>query len=458
MNTLAIHNPANGEKIASVAADDAVEVAAKAARARAAQPAWAARPLGERKDCLARFHEGVVRDLESLAVTMTRETGKPIRMSRNELNGLLGRLDFFIGMVEPVTATQTVYDEGGMKERVEHVPLGVLGNISAWNYPWFVGCNVIVPALLTGNAVLYKPSEYATLTGLEIERLLHEAGVPQDVFTALVGAGPIGAALLEQKLDGLFFTGSYATGVRIAQTVGSRFIKLQLELGGKDPTYVCDDAGARAAAESLADGAMYNTGQSCCSVERIYVHEKIHDAFLAAFVETVKGYKVGDPVREDTYIGAITRAQQLEVLDLHVADAKAKGAVLHTGGHRLPGPGNWYAPTVFSNVNHGMELMREESFGPIIGIQKVSGDEEAVRLMNDTRYGLTAGVYSPDGDRAHRLLARVNAGSLYWNCCDRVSPRLPWSGYGDSGVGLTLSTYGIETFTRPRAWHLRTSD
>jgi acyl-CoA reductase-like NAD-dependent aldehyde dehydrogenase len=458
MNTLAIHNPANGEKIASVAADDAVSVAAKAARARAAQPAWAARPLGERKDCLARFHEGVVRDLESLAVTMTRETGKPIRMSRNELNGLLGRLDFFIGMVEPVTATQTVYDEGGMKERVEHVPLGVLGNISAWNYPWFVGCNVIVPALLTGNAVLYKPSEYATLTGLEIERLLHEAGVPQDVFTALVGAGPIGAALLEQKLDGLFFTGSYATGVRIAQTVGSRFIKLQLELGGKDPTYVCDDAGARAAAESLADGAMYNTGQSCCSVERIYVHEKIHDAFLAAFVETVKGYKVGDPVREDTYIGAITRAQQLEVLDLHVADAKAKGAVLHTGGHRLPGPGNWYAPTVFSNVNHGMELMREESFGPIIGIQKVSGDEEAVRLMNDTRYGLTAGVYSPDGDRAHRLLARVNAGSLYWNCCDRVSPRLPWSGYGDSGVGLTLSTYGIETFTRPRAWHLRTSD
>jgi acyl-CoA reductase-like NAD-dependent aldehyde dehydrogenase len=458
MNTLAVHNPANGEPITSVAADDAASVAAKAVRARAAQPAWAARDLQERKDCLARFREGVVRDLETLAVTMTRETGKPIRMSRNELNGLLGRLDFFIGMVEPVTATETVFDEGGMKERIEHVPLGVVGNISAWNYPWFVGCNVIVPALLTGNAVLYKPSEYATLTGLEIARLLHEAGVPADVFVPLVGAGPIGAALLEQKLDGLFFTGSYATGSRIAQAVGSRFIKLQLELGGKDPTYVCDDAGPRWAAESLADGAMYNTGQSCCSVERIYVHEKIHDAFIAAFVDVVKGYKLGDPMREDIYIGAVTRAQQLDVLDAHVADAKAKGAVLHTGGHRLPGPGNWYAPTVFSNVNHAMELMREESFGPIIGIQKVSSDEEAVRLMKDTRYGLTAGVYSPDGDRAHRLLSQVNAGSLYWNCCDRVSPRLPWSGYGDSGVGLTLSTYGIETFTRPRAWHLRSSN
>jgi acyl-CoA reductase-like NAD-dependent aldehyde dehydrogenase len=455
MSTLAIHNPADGEKIAAVADDHASSVADKAARARAAQPGWATRPLAERKACIERFREGVVRDLESLAMTMTRETGKPISMSRNELNGLLGRIDFFIGMVEPVTASETVFDEGGMQERIEHVPLGVVANISAWNYPWFVGCNVILPALLTGNAVLYKPSEFATLTGLEIARLLHEAGVPTDVFTALVGAGPVGAALLEQRIDGLFFTGSYATGTRIAQTVGSRFIKLQLELGGKDPTYVCDDADAKAAAESLADGAMYNTGQSCCSVERIYVHEKIHDAFVSAFVETVKGFKVGDPMRDDTYIGPITRAPQLEVLDAQVADAKAKGAVLHTGGHRLPGPGNWFAPTVFSNASHAMELMREESFGPIIGIQKVSGDDEAVRLMNDTRYGLTAGVYTPDRDRAEALLAQVNAGSLYWNCCDRVSPRLPWTGFGDSGLGVTLSSYGIEVFTRPKAWHLR---
>jgi acyl-CoA reductase-like NAD-dependent aldehyde dehydrogenase len=457
MSQLAIHNPANGEKIAEVAADDAASVAAKAARSRAAQPGWAATALQERQACIARFRDTVVRDLETLAATMTRETGKPISMSRNELNGLLGRLDFFIGMVEPVTATETLFDEGGMKERIEHVPLGVVGNISAWNYPWFVGCNVIVPALLTGNAVLYKPSEYATLTGLEIARLLHEAGVPQEVFVALVGAGPVGAALLEQPIDGLFFTGSHATGARIAGTVGSRFIRLQLELGGKDPTYVSDDADAAAAAASLAEGAMYNTGQSCCSVERIYVHEKIHGAFLDAFVRTVQGFRIGDPMREDTYIGPITRAQQLEVLGAHVADAVAKGARLHCGGHRLPGPGNWFAPTVLSNVDHSMELMREESFGPIIGIQQVSGDEEALRLMNDTRYGLTAGVYTPDGERAQRLLARVNAGSLYWNCCDRVSPRLPWSGFGDSGVGVTLSTYGIETFTRPRAWHLRSA-
>ena len=459
MSQLALYNPATGAHIGDVPADDAASVAAKAARARAAQSGWAARPLAERKACIARFRAAVVAQLDSLAAVMTQETGKPITLSRNELNGLLGRIDFFLAEVSASVATQTVFDDAGMKEQIEHTPLGVVANISAWNYPWFVGGNVFVPALLTGNAVLYKPSEFAALTGLAIARLLHDAGVPDDVFITLIGAAAVGAALMDQKIDGLFFTGSYATGTKIAQAMGPRMVKLQLELGGKDPSYVCEDADPKIAAESLADGAMYNTGQSCCSVERIYVHEQIHDAFVAAFVATVNGFKAGDPMRDDSYIGAITRAPQLDVLDAQVADAKAKGATLLCGGARMAGPfngqGNWYAPTVFANVDHSMSLMREESFGPIIGIQKVSGDDEAVKLMNDSRYGLTAGVFTPDQARAQALLARVNAGSVYWNCCDRVSPRLPWSGHGDSGIGLTLSTYGIQAFTRPKAWHLR---
>lgn len=457
MTKLAIHNPATGEMITELPADDAASVAAKAKQARTAQAAWAAVPVAERKACITRFRAGIVAELDTLAAVMTRETGKPIKMSRNELNGLLGRIDFFLAELDASTATQTVFSDGGMTEQIEHTPLGVVANISAWNYPWFVGGNVFIPALLTGNAVLYKPSEYAAMTGQAIARLLHAAGVPQDVFVLLIGGGAVGAALMEQPVDGLFFTGSYATGAKIAKAIGPRMVKLQLELGGKDPTYVCEDANPQAAAESLADGAMYNTGQSCCSVERIYVHEKIYDAFVTAFVDTVKTFKTGDPMSEDTYIGAITRAPQLEVLDAQVADAKAKGATLLAGGKRGAGPGTWYEPTVFSNVNHSMELMREESFGPVIGIQKVSGDAEAVKLMNDTRYGLTAGVFTPDEKRARTLLSQVNAGSVYWNCCDRVSPRLPWSGYGDSGVGLTLSTYGIQTFTRPKAWHLRQS-
>jgi acyl-CoA reductase-like NAD-dependent aldehyde dehydrogenase len=232
-------------------------------------------------------------------------------------------------------------------------------------------------------------------------------------------------------------------------------VKLQLELGGKDPVYVCEDADVGTAAAGLADGAMYNTGQSCCSVERIYVHARLHGAFVEAFLAEVRGFTLGDPMDEGTYIGPLTRRAQLDVLSAQVADARKKGGALRLGGKRLERPGNWFEPTVFTGVDHSMELMREESFGPIIGIQEVSGDAEALALMNDTRYGLTAGVFTPDEARAKVILAKVNAGSVYWNCCDRVSPRLPWSGRGDSGVGLTLSSYGIQTFTRPRAWHLR---
>ena len=450
---LKIHNPATGALVAELPADDAAAIAAKAAAARAAQPAWAAQPLAERIAVAQRFRDAVAAQREVLAATLTQETGKPIAQSRNELNGLLPRLDFFIANAQAAFAEEAVFDDASTRERIAHVPLGLVANISAWNYPWFVSCNVVVPALLAGNAVLYKPSEFATLTGRHLVRLLHAAGVPADVLALVVGGGDAGAALLAQPIDGLFFTGSHATGTRIAQALAGRLVKLQLELGGKDPTYVRADADPKAAAESLADGAMYNSGQSCCSVERIYVHESLHDAFVEHFLATVDGFKVGSPADDATYIGAITRAAQIDVLDAQVADAKAKGATLRRGGHRLPG--NAYAPTVFTEVNHTMELMREESFGPVIGIQKVRGDDEAVALMNDTRYGLTAGVYTRDEAAARALLARVNAGSVYWNCCDRVSPRLPWSGVGDSGIGLTLSTHGLLAFTRPKAWHLR---
>ena len=452
---LNIINPANGRVLAELPQDTRESVAAKYRAARAEQPAWAAAPLETRLAAIRRFREEIVRETERLAAVLTSEVGKPIKQSRNELNGLLGRIDFFLASAEATLAPRQVYDEGGMREVISHEPLGVIANISAWNYPYFVGANVFVPALLTGNAVLYKPSEFATLTGLEIGKLLHLSGIPQDVFALVIGAGEVGRAVLAQPVDGVFFTGSYATGNRIAQEVGPRMAKLQLELGGKDPTYVCEDVDVAAAAGSLADGAMYNAGQSCCSVERIYVHAKIHDAFVDAFVKEVQAFRVGDPTSEDTYIGPLTRAPQLDVLDRQVADAKAKGGKLLVGGARLPAPGNWFQPTVFNDVNHSMDLMREESFGPIIGIQKVETDDEAVRLMNDTEYGLTAGVYTKDEARARRILAQVRAGSVYWNCCDRVSPRLPWSGVGHSGVGLTLSTYGIETFTRPRAWHLK---
>ena len=454
-----ILNPATNTVVAEVAEDGATSIRAKYARARAAQPAWAALPLKKRLDTIREFRARTIAMRETLAKTLTLEMGKPIRQSRNELDGLLGRIDFFLAEASRVLREQKVFADakGKLEERISHEPLGVIANISAWNYPYFVGANVFVPALIAGNAVLYKPSEYATLTGLHIAAMLYQAGVPTDVFVPIVGGGKAGASLLRQPVDGVFFTGSFATGTKVGAAAGRRMAKVQLELGGKDPVYVCEDVDTKTAAASLADGAFYNTGQSCCSVERIYVHEKIHDAFVDAFVAEVRGFTRGDPLDEATYIGAITRRPQLDVLRKQVADAKKKGASALTGGDIVKGKGNWFEPTVLVGVDHRMSVMKDESFGPIIGIQKVGGDAEAVALMNDTAYGLTAGVYTADAKRAKRILSQLRSGSVYWNCCDRVSPRLPWSGVGHSGIGVTLSTYGIQTFTRPKAWHLRSA-
>ena len=452
-----IVNPATGRAFETVDEDTPASIRGKAGAARMAQPAWAATPLRERLATITRFREQVVARHEELARTLTREVGKPIRQSRNELNGLLGRLDFFLSETRRALRRETVLADAGqhLREEISHEPLGVVANISAWNYPFFVGSNVFVPALAAGNAVLYKPSELATLTGLAIAEMWHAAGVPGNVFVPVIGGAGAGAALLRQSIDGVFFTGSYATGTSIAAAAGKRMIKVQLELGGKDPIYVCDDVAVAPTAAGVADGAFYNTGQSCCSVERIYVHERIHDAFVDAFVTEVRGYRIGDPMDEATYIGPLTRKPQLQVLKRQVDDARRKGARVLVGGKAVRGAGWYFEPTVLVGVDHTMELMREESFGPLIGIQEVEGDVHAVELMNDSEYGLTAGVYTTDEKRARALLAQVRAGSVYWNCCDRVSPRLPWSGVGHSGIGLTLSTYGIQTFTRPKAWHLR---
>jgi len=452
---LKVTNPANGEVAATLDADDPRSVRAKYMQSRAAQPGWARTPLKKRLEAIARFRDLVARESDRLARVLTTEVGKPIAQSRNELKGLLPRIDFFLEETARTLKPEKVSADAAMEERITHEPLGVVANISAWNYPWFVGSNVFVPALLAGNTVLYKPSEFASMTGLEIARLLHESGIPEDVFTPLVGGRETGAALLKQPVDGVFFTGSYATGRRIAEAVRWRMVKLQLELGGKDPVYVCDDVDIAKAAAGIADGAFYNTGQSCCSVERIYVNEKVFKPFVDAFVAEVKGYKRGDPVDDKTYIGPLTRAPQVKVLEAQVKDAKKKGAKVLTGGAPIRARGNWFEPTVLVDVNHTMDVMREESFGPVIGIMPVKNDAEAMKLMNDTEYGLTAGVYTRDRKRAEKILAGVSSGSVYWNCCDRVSPRLPWSGVGNSGIGLTLSIYGIETFTRPKAWHLR---
>jgi acyl-CoA reductase-like NAD-dependent aldehyde dehydrogenase len=454
---LQIINPANGRLLQEMDEDTADSLRRKAEVARECQPAWAALPVAERVACARRFGELLAAERDALAATLTSEMGKPIAQARNELNAMAARIDFFVRQTEAAVADEVVLNEAGMEERIAWEPLGVVANVSAWNYPYFVGSNVFLPALLTGNAVLYKPSEFATLTGLAIAELLYRAGVPREAFATVVGGGSVGKALLEEEIDGVYFTGSYATGRAIAEAVAGRLVRVQLELGGKDPAYVCDDVDVAAAAAAAAEGAFYNAGQSCCAVERVYVHRAIAGEFTAAFVEAVRGYAVGDPMEEGTYVGPLARRPQLDVLQDQVNDAVHHGAKLLLGGKPRPGTGWFYDPTVLAGVTHEMKVMREESFGPVIGIMEVEDDDDAVRRMNDTEYGLTAAVYTPDRERAERVLRRVDAGTVYWNCCDRVSPRLPWTGRRHSGIGSTLGVLGIRAFVQPKAYHLNPS-
>lgn len=451
---LDLYDPSTGLVFGCVESDTADSLAAKVAAARAAQPAWAARPYVERQATIRRFRDLLVERKDALAKIQTRETGKPITQARGELSATPERIGFFLANTEGHLLS-TPMATGATVEEIRYAPLGVVTNISAWNYPWFVGTNVYVPALLAGNAVLYKPSECATLTGRAMAELLCEAGVPEDVFTPIIGGGEVGAGLLSHATDGVFFTGSHATGLRVAEAAARHLCPVQLELGGKDPAYVADDVDPAVAAAGLADGAFYNNGQSCCAVERLYVHTAVHDAFVEAFVAAVSGFVMGAPTDEATYLGPLTREPHLAVLQAQVDDAVAKGATIRSGGHRATRPGWYYEPTVLTGVTHEMDVMREETFGPVIGIQRVADDDEAAALMDDTRYGLTAAVYTASRDRAEAILARTDSGTAYWNCCDRVSPRLPWTGRRNSGVGATLSHAGIRAFVRPRAFHLR---
>lgn len=451
-----ITNPATGELLRSIESDDAASVREKFIVAKSAQPAWVARPVAERVALIKNFGELLKRDLELVAKDMSLEMGKPLQQARNEVNGSMNKIRFFTEEVEKTLAPAKVRQDGNTEEVLSFDPVGVVLNISAWNYPILVGFNVFLPALLCGNSVLYKPSEFATLTGLHLTRLLHEAGVPQDVFVPVVGEGEVGAQLLQLPFDCVGFTGSYSTGKKISETLAGRMTRLVMELGGKDPLYVTEECGdLESVADAVAEGVLYNNGQSCCAVERVYVHEKIHDAFVEKLKTKMQAWKMGDPLEPSTLCGAITRKNHLPFLQAQVDDAVAKGAQLVLGGKAAAGKGNFYPPTLLLNATHKMDVMREETFGPIVGVMKVKDDAHAVELMNDSDYGLTSSVYCRNLERGKKILAQVNTGTGYLNCCDRVSAWLPWSGRGHSGVGSTLSKLGIYAFCHAKGLHLR---
>ena len=456
MKKLSVTNPATEEIISELNEDTKESLQKKFELLQSTQPEWYKESLAKRGEIIKRFYDLLQENIEELAAILTAEVGKPLEQSRNEINGARARIKWLAENAEKYLSDEIMSSSNGMEEKISYEPLGVVCNISAWNYPYLVGVNVFIPALLAGNAVLYKPSEHSILTGLQIEKLLKQAGVPGNIFHIAIGAKDTGELLLELPFDGYFFTGSYKTGKYIYQKVAPKMVPCQCELGGKDPLYVADDIkDIKAVAAGTADGAFYNNGQSCCSVERIYVHEKIYDRYIDEFIKELRSWKIGSPTEEGMYIGPLSRKEQVTILQKQVEDAIGKGATILTGGKRIDGAGYFFEPTVLVNVNHTMSVMTEESFGPIIGIMKVKSDEEAIELMKDTEYGLTASVYSSNKERAENILQQINAGTGYWNCCDRVSAALPWSGRKHSGFGVTLSHAGLRAFTKPKGYHLR---
>ena len=462
MSQFSVVNPSSGRVLRVFESHGDEHIQRMLSDARCAQEKWRNTDFNYRARILSRFKTALLDNADALAMTLTNETGKPISQARGEIRATATRVQYFLdecrAFLRPRVVGPLSFDAPNVAQTEEWVtqhPLGVIANISAWNYPYFVGSNVFVPALLTGNAVLYKPSEFAAMTGQAITRLLHDAGIPEHIFQLVIGGGETGRALVDASIDGVFFTGSQQTGVAIHQQVAGRCIPIQLELGGKDPAYVMADADVRAAARALADGAFYNNGQSCCAVERIYVHHSNYFEFRKHFVEAVLEMKIGDPALAETYLGPLTRPQHIAHLEGQIADALGQGATLLTGGNAIQGDGSYFEPTVLEGVTHEMKVMRDETFGPVIGLVSVGDDNEAINLMNDSSYGLTASIYGQDRTQASALLGQLNAGTVYWNCCDRVSPNTPWTGWGLSGLGSTLSDEGIRAFLKPKAWHFR---
>ena len=449
-------NPATGEVLRELECASQSEVRAAVARAHAAQGAWAAIGVRKRIAVLRQFQHRLHEKKSEIAEAISREAGKPVAEAlTTEVLVVLDAARFLIENAYRLLADEPL-PHGNLATKLKRgqlvrEPYGVIGIISPWNYPFSIPATETIAALVAGNAVVLKPSEFTSLVALELKSLLHVAGVPADVFQLVVGDGATGAALIDSGIDKLVFTGSVATGKRIAMAAAERLLPVVLELGGKDPMLVLDDADVDVASSAAVWGAFLNAGQACLSVERCYVHRNVHEAFLKACVEKAKKLRVGPGHDREADVGPMIHERQLRIVEEHVKDAAARGARVLAGGARIPelGP-NFYKPTVLADVTHDMRIMREETFGPVLPIMAFDSDDEAVRLANDSEYGLAASVWTRDNNRGERLARRIHAGTVMVNdvvSCFGIS-EAPHGGVKSSGVGRAHGRFGLEEMVR----------
>jgi acyl-CoA reductase-like NAD-dependent aldehyde dehydrogenase len=427
--------------------------------ARAAQLAWGSLSLTARCENLGKAVDAFVAKANDIAAEITWQMGRPIRHSPGEIRGFEERARFMLGAAPEALAAVEPGDKAGFQRQIKRVPLGVVVVVAPWNYPYLTAVNAVLPALIAGNAVVLKHSHQTPLCAERFLEAFASAGVPAGVFQYLHLSHADTARLMgDRRVASVCFTGSVSGGRAVVAATASGFATSGLELGGKDPAYVRADANLAHAIDTLTDGAFYNAGQSCCGIKRIYVAASRYEEFVAGVVDLTKKYRLGSPLDPETTIGPVVRTSAAEAVRAQVREAVSRGArqLIDEAWFAASAPGTPYlAPQVLVGVDHSMAIMREETFGPAVGIMKVASDEEAVRLMNDSDFGLTAAIFSADAPRAEALGDALETGTVFLNRCDYLDPALAWTGVKNSGRGCTLSRVGFEQLTRPKSYHFR---
>ena len=462
MNVQQTITPVDGSVYVERPFASAAQINASFDRAVKAQAAWALTTLEQRQDYCRRFCAALLSHTDEIALEISWSMGRPISQTPNEVRSCVERAQFMIDEAPAGLADLDPGPKPGFKRYVKRVPLGVVFVIAPWNYPLLTTVNSVVPAILAGNAVVLKHAPQTQLCAERFAQAFAEAGLPEGVFQYLHLTNQDAEALIkDSRVNHVNFTGSVATGHLVQRAAADRFISVGLELGGKDPGYVRPDADVKFAAETLMDGAIFNSGQCCCGIERIYAHESVYDEFVEHAVNFTNAYRLGNPLQQDTNLGPVVTAKAAANIRAQMQDAIAQGAkpLIDTSRFEADAQGTAYlAPQILVNVDHSMRFMTEETFGPTVGIMKVKGDEDAIRMMNDSAYGLTAAIFTRDLAAAESIGGRVATGTVFLNRCDALDPALPWVGTKDTGRGYTLSRWGYETLTRPKSYHLRLAE
>ncbi len=426
-----------------------------AAQARAAQAAWAARSLQERVDLVTAGVATVGAMNDEIVPELAHMMGRPVRYG-GEFGGFNERASHMAGIAERSLADIAVGEDETFRRYIKRVPQGVVFVVAPWNYPYMTAINTVAPALIAGNTVILKHATQTLLVGERMAQAFHAAGLPEDVFQNVFLSHDVTNDLIAgNAFDFVNFTGSVGGGQAMERAAAGTFTGVGTELGGKDPGYVMEDADLDAAVDTLIDGAMFNSGQCCCGIERIYVHESLFDDFVAKAVEIVKGYKLGNPLDPETTLGPMANVRFADEVRAQVAEAVADGAVAHIETFPEDDGGAYLTPQILTNVTHDMRVMRDESFGPVVGIMKVSSDHEAIALMNDSEFGLTASLWTRDVDRAARVGDQIETGTVFMNRADYLDPGLCWTGCKNTGRGGGLSVIGYHNLTRPKSYHLK---